>query len=318
MTLNQILYFQKVANLENYHQAAEELYISQPSLSRSMASLENELGVTLFEKEGRGVTLTKAGRMFLEYADRILADCHIAVGKMREISMDGGKIDIGYVFPLAGHYIPHRVKLFLDQPENQKVVFNFWQNHTPAIAKKVKTGELDVGFGGCLEKDDMEFFPVANQKLVIITPKDHPLAERESIPFAELNRYPVIGYDKDSWMGTRTRALYAKYNIQPDIVVECPDEYSIVALVRESFGIALMPRTDILELAPGVCIHSIENLDIYHQIFMFWMKERYRLPAVERFIEYMKQQARQDGLQAERETDSKNVLKIYLKDIVNF
>mgnify|MGYP000506065849 CR=1 FL=1 len=46
-------------------------------------------------------------------------------------------------------------------------------------------------------------------------------------------------------MGTRTRALYAKYNIQPDIVVECPDEYSIVALVRESFGIALMPRTDI-------------------------------------------------------------------------
>lgn len=144
MTLNQILYFQKIANLENYHQAAEELYISQPSLSRSMASLENELGVTLFEKEGRGVTLTKAGRMFLEYADRILTDCHIAVGKMREISMDGGKIDIGYVFPLAGHYIPHRVKLFLEQPENQKVVFNFWQNHTPAIAKKVKTGELDA------------------------------------------------------------------------------------------------------------------------------------------------------------------------------
>ena len=171
MTLNQILYFQKIANLENYHQAAEELYISQPSLSRSMASLENELGVTLFEKEGRGVTLTKAGKMFLEYADRILTDCHIAVGKMREISMNGGKIDIGYVFPLAGHYIPHRVKLFLEQPENQKVVFNFWQNHTPAIAKKVKTGELDVGFGGCLEKDDMEFFPVANQKLVIITPK---------------------------------------------------------------------------------------------------------------------------------------------------
>ena len=100
--------------------------------------------------------------------------------------------------------------------------------------------------------------------------------------------------------------------------MECPDEYSIVALVRESFGIALMPRTDILELSPGVCIHPIENLDIYHQIFMFWMKERYRLPAVERFIEYMKQQARQDGLQAERETDSKNVLKIYLKDIVNF
>ena len=53
MTLNQILYFQKVARLENYHQAAEELYISQPSLSRSMAALESELGVALFEKKGQ-------------------------------------------------------------------------------------------------------------------------------------------------------------------------------------------------------------------------------------------------------------------------
>ena len=72
MTLNQILYFQKVARLENYHQAAEELYISQPSLSRSMAVLESELGVALFEKKGRGVTLTKAGQLFLEHADRII------------------------------------------------------------------------------------------------------------------------------------------------------------------------------------------------------------------------------------------------------
>ena len=109
MTLNQILYFQRVARLENYHQAAEELYISQPSLSRSMAALESELGVALFEKKGRGVTLTKAGKLFLEHADRIAGDCDVAVGKMQELSSDGGKIDIGYIFPLAGHYIPHKV-----------------------------------------------------------------------------------------------------------------------------------------------------------------------------------------------------------------
>ena len=80
--------------------------------------------------------------------------------------MDGGKIDIGYVFPAGRPLYPAPGQALFRQPENQKVVFNFWQNHTPAIAKKVKTGELDVGFGGCLEKDDMEFFPVANQKLV--------------------------------------------------------------------------------------------------------------------------------------------------------
>ena len=267
MTLNQILYFQKVARLENYHQAAEELYISQPSLSRSMAALESELGVALFEKKGRGVTLTKAGKLFLEHADRIAGDCDVAVGKMQELSSDGGKIDIGYIFPLAGHYIPHKVRKFLNQEENKNVVFNFWQNHTPAIAEKVRTGELDVGFGGYLKMDDMEFFPLSAQELVIITPKEHPLSEMQEVPLVELDHYPVIGYESASWMGTYAKYLYRKYQVNPNTIVECPDEYSIVSLVRENFGIALMPQTDILLNADGIKIHKIMGLEIYRQDF---------------------------------------------------
>lgn len=310
MTLNQIMYFQKVARLENYHQAAEELYISQPSLSRAIASLEKELGVSLFEKKGRGVGLTKAGRMFLEYADRILDECNVATGKMWELSFGGGRIDIGYVFPLAGHYIPHMAKQFLAQRGNQNVLFNFWQNHTSAIAKKVRAGELDIGFGGWFEADDIEFFPLLSQEMVILTPEDHPLAGNDSIPLIELTRNPVIGYDRESWMGTHIQHLYRKYNLKPQTVAECPDEYSIMALVKEHFGIALMPRADLLESTKGVEIHRIQNLDIRHQIYMFWVKNRYRLPVADSFIDYMK-------AQAEPENDSKNALKIYLKDIVN-
>ena len=249
MTLNQILYFRKVARLENYHQAAEELYISQPSLSRSMAALESELGITLFEKKGRGVVLTNAGRLFLEHADRIAGDCDIAAGKMKELASGGGKINIGYIFPLAGHYIPHNVRTFLDQEENKNVAFSFWQNHTPAIAQKVKSGELDLGFGGFLKRDDMEFFPLIQQPLVIVSPEQHPIADEPEVPLVKLTRYPVIGYDRASWMGAYTGHLYRKYQLHPNIIMECPDEYSIVALVRENFGIALMPRTDILEQA---------------------------------------------------------------------
>ena len=311
MTLNQILYFQKVAQYENYHLAADELYISQPSLSRSMASLENELGVALFEKSGRGVNLTKAGKLFKEYAERILEDCDIAVDKMQELSSDGGKIDIGYIFPLAGHYIPHKVRRFLEQPDNINVVFNFYQNHTPAIEKKVRSGELDIGFGGYMNREDMEFYPLQNQELVVITPKEHPLKDMEEIPLEELGKYPVIGYDRESWMGTYERKLYKKFQVKPNLIVECPDEYSIVALVRENFGIALTTQTDILVRAEGINIHKLKDLTVYRQTFMFWMKDRYKLPAVERFIRYMKEQA-------ETETDSLDVSKVYLKDIVNF
>ena len=112
-------------------------------------------------------------------------------------------------------------------------------------------------------------------------------------------------------MGTHHKYLYKKYGVEPNIVVECPDEYSIVALVKENFGIALMPRTDILDENPGVNIHTIKELDIRHQIFMFWKEDTYHLPAVERFISYMKEQA-------EEATDSSNASKVYLKDIINY
>ena len=105
MTLNQLTYFQKIAQLEHFRLAANELNISQPSLSRSMDTLENELGIPLFEKNGRNITLTKYGKMFLEHVDRILEEVRTAEQKMYHLTQEGGHIDIAYVSPLANHYI---------------------------------------------------------------------------------------------------------------------------------------------------------------------------------------------------------------------
>ena len=290
MTLNQIYYFQTVARYENYRKAAEELYISQPSLSRSIASLESELGVLLFEKNGRGVNLTKGGNLFLEYADRIIDECEIAKNKMKEMASDGGKIDIGYVFPLASHYIPHNVRDFLNKKENKNVTFNFFQNHTSAIAKKVRSGELDVGFGGYIDKEEFEFFPVLSEEMVLITPKGHELESHKKVSIQELRNYPVIGYDRESWLGNYTKQLYRRLAFAPNIVVECPDEHSIVALVSEDFGIALVPAIEEIN-ENRVNIHRFDDIELMHHTFMFWMRDRYQLPAVERFIEYMKQKA---------------------------
>ena len=290
MTLNQIYYFQTVARYENYRKAAEELYISQPSLSRSIASLESELGVLLFEKNGRGVNLTKGGKLFLEYADRIIDECEIAKNKMKEMASDGGNIDIGYVFPLASHYIPHNVRDFLNKKENKNVTFNFFQNHTSAIAKKVRSGELDVGFGGYIDKEEFEFFPVLSEEMVLITPKGHELESHKKVSIQELRNYPVIGYDRESWLGNYTKQLYRRLAFQPNIVVECPDEHSIVALVSEDFGVALVPAIEEIN-ENRVNIHRFDDIELMHHTFMFWMRDRYQLPAVERFIEYMKQKA---------------------------
>lgn len=291
MTLNQLYYFKTVAEYENYHQAAEQLFISQPSLSRSMASLEEELGVRLFQKEGRGIVLTKAGYLFLEYARRITEECEIAVHKMKEMGRDGGRIDIGYVFPVANKYMPHHIRTFLDAKENKNVSFGIVQGNTAQIIEKVKTGQTDVGFCGYSpEEESLEFYPVLSNEIVVIVPKEHPLADKDSITISELVKYPIVGYERKSWFGEYTANLYRRLEVRPNIIFECPDENSIQALVRENFGVAVVAKVDMLDESAIKVLH-IEDAGLSSQIFMVWRKDYYQLPATTRFIEYMKNQS---------------------------
>jgi DNA-binding transcriptional LysR family regulator len=287
MTLNQLRYFQAVARALNFRAAAEELYISQPSLSRSIDSLEQELGVILFERAGRGISLTGSGRLFLEYTNRILDECDIAIYKMKELSSTGGRIDIGYVFPLANYYIPHKVRSFLDMPENEHVTFGFNQNRTSSIIRDIKSGKLDVGFCAYSEnEEELEFVPILKQEMVIITSNEHPLAEKEKLSINELSRYPVIGYDRVSALGGYTNRLYRSLGIKLDIVCECSDENSIQALVREQFGIALVAKVDILN-GNYLKIHSVSDADLTHYVNVVWQKNHYLMPATKRFIDFM-------------------------------
>ena len=179
MTLNQLVYFQTVARYQHFHRAAEELNISQPSLSRSVATLEEELRIVLFERQGRNVRLTKYGRVFLEHTEKILKDVAVARTQMQQLSGNEGHVDIAYVFPLAAHYIPHMVRRFLKKEKNKNVTFSFHQLHTAPLIEGLKSEKYDIIFGSYVENEPLvQFIPIIHQDMVIITPWDHPLARR--------------------------------------------------------------------------------------------------------------------------------------------
>ena len=287
MTLNQLKYFQTVARLENYRAAADELFISQPSLSRSMYALSEELGVQLFEKTGRGVSLTSSGKLFLEYVDRILEDCDIALYKMKELAEGGGRIDIGYVFPLANYYIPQKVRKFLDQDGNSNVTFGFMQSRSAHIVQEIRSGRVDVGFCAHTEGDEeLESFPLIKQEMLIITPMGHELSGEGRLSIHELENYPVIGYDRHSALGRYTKRLYRDKKIKPKIICECADENAIQALVRENFGIALVAEVEALN-PEEVSIHELSDTDLTHLVSMVWRRNHYQMPAIQRFIDFM-------------------------------
>lgn len=290
MTLNQLLYFQTVAHCQHFRLAASELNISQPSLSRSISNLEEELGIILFERKGRTVTLTKYGRIFLEHADRILNDVSLAEKQMKKLAGSSGHVDIAYVFPLAAWYIPHMVRQFLTGGNNAKISFNFHQTYTPEMVSGLKSEKYDVIFGAYVEDEpDIQFFPILKQKMIIITPLGHPLAQKEDIVLKDLEKYPVIGYDRSSGLGRFTRRTYNSYALNPNIICESPDENAIASLVAENFGIALVADVDVLEHFQLERLH-LTDVNLQHTVYMGYLRDHYQIPAVRNFISFIKKE----------------------------
>ncbi len=290
MTLNQILYFQTAAKLEHFNQAADELNISEPSLSRSISALEKEFDIPLFEKQGRNVVLTKPGQVFYEYANRILDDVRIAEEKMKELSSDGGHIDIAYVAPLAKHFIPQTVRAFLREPGSKNVMFNFYQDITSRNIEGLRNGSYDLIFGSITQDaSDIEFIPVAQQEMVIIVPESHQLARKKEIDLNIFNQYPVLTYDKNSGLGHYSLAFFEKNNLHPDIICESPDENGIASLVAEGFGIAVVADVDDIH-RPGIAVKPLPVQDEFpHTVYMAYLKGKYQLPAVKHLIKFVKE-----------------------------
>lgn len=290
MTLNQLTYFQTVARCQHFRLAASELNISQPSLSRSIANLEDELGIILFERQGRTISLTKCGRIFLEHTDRILSEVALAENQMKRLSGSAGHVDIAYVFPLAERYIPHLVRRFLSNDKNKEVSFTFHQKHTAEMVEGLKAEHYDVILGSYVENEpDINFVPILDQEMIIITPLGHPLAEKKEPVLRDLEHYPIIGYDRFSGLGGFTNRTYEAYSIHPDIICESPDENAIASLVAEDFGIALVADVDSLGHFRLERLH-LTDINLQHTVYMGYLKSRYQIPAVKNFISFVRKE----------------------------
>ena len=293
MTLNQLYYFQAVAKHRHFRLAASELNISQPSLSRSIANLEEELNILLFERHGRRVSLTKYGQIFLEHVNKILLDIKCAEDQMKKLSSNAGHVDIAYVFPLSFRYIPRMVRMFLQREKNKDVTFNFHQDHTFDMIEGLKSEQYDVIFGSYAENEPtIQFIPILHQEMVVITPLGHPLSEKKLIDIKDIELYPVIGYDKTSGLGKFTNHIYSSYALHPNIICESPNENAIASLVAENFGIGLVANVDVLKHFP-LEILKLKDISLKHTVYMAYLKDRYQVPAVKNFISFIKKETSQ-------------------------
>ena len=249
MNLNHLYYFRTLAKEQHYTRAAHILNITQPSLSHAINALEKELNVKLFEKIGRNARLTKEGELFCRYVIQSLDMLDEGRRVVGEVSgMAGGYIDIGYIYTLGSHFIPQNMSDYMKENEGKNIRFSFGQGTTEQMIEELKKGTYDLVFSSYKEGEDrLNFTPVVEEELVLITPKGHPLAEEEAVDLAKTTDYPYIMFSRKSGLRPFINKLFAEVKAQPFIAYEGEEDSSVAGLVAAGLGISIVPRIPILE-----------------------------------------------------------------------
>ena len=161
MNLSQLYYFRKLAEVKHYTHAAEELFISQPTLSNSISQLERELGIPLFEREGRKIKLTKYGEEFYQYATEAVNALEKGIALAHEhAGSPTGSIDIGAIYTIQSDYLPSLIKGYRDQYGKDAQV-NVFQGLTQPLLEDLESNRYELAFTAYVgNKPDLTFVPV--------------------------------------------------------------------------------------------------------------------------------------------------------------
>ena len=293
MNLYHLRYFVTLAHLEHYTKAAEILAITQPSLSHAIASLEKELGVKLFEKEGRNVVLTKCGQAFLTDVERALDMLDSSVNKLQMTGSGEGRIDIVQLRVLSSIIVPGFVKGFLDSKPDKNIYFHFHGSTgmSTDMIQGLKDRKYDVAFCSMLDHEPLiEFVPIARQELVLVVPNGHPLESRDRIDLKETLEYPQIAFSRRSGLRPVIDKLFDKCGGRPEYVYSVEEDQAVAGLAGAGFGIAVVPNMPVLNYMP-VKIIQIEKPTWERVFYMATLKNVYQAPVINEFKKYVMEHA---------------------------
>ena len=287
LNLYYLRYFVTLAHMRHYTKAAEQLCISQPSLSHAIAQMEKELGVPLFEKTGRKTMLTRFGEEFLVCAEHTLATLDSGVASIQKSARGEGLIRLGLLRMLGVEFIPRLAAEFLKENEGLDIQFTFHTGVTGELLTGLKERKFDLAFcSNPPEKLAFTAVPVKKQDLVLITPKDHPLASLQTVNLSQTIAYPQIFFEKSSGLRAVVEQMFSEVGAKPRIAYETEEDQVIAGLVAQGFGIAVVPYMDLL-LKLNLHILRIDA-PIYERIlYVVHDKTVFMPPAVSSFYQFV-------------------------------
>lgn len=286
MEWQQLEYFQKLANIQHMTRAAELLSISQPALSRSIARLEDELGVPLFERQGRSIILNRYGAMFLKRVNNIMQEYQDGLHEIQElVDPNRGEVSLGFLHTLGTNVVPDLIRLF--RKEFPDIHFQLIQNHTHTQLKQLKSGELDLSLLAAMEVEKpIQWTELWRDELYLIVPIYHPLAMKKSITLKELADESFILLKKGYALRITVDEIFEKVGITPKITFVGDEVGTVAGFVANGLGFSLLPDGEEINPRKIAKIH-ISDVKCERIIGMAWAEGRYLSPAAKQFQKFI-------------------------------
>lgn len=246
MELRHLRYFVTVVEEQSITKAAEKLCIAQPPLSRQIQKLEEELGITLFERGSRPIKMTEAGQFFYEHAVQILTHTAQATSMAQRINTVDKTIRIGYVSSLLYALLPQIIYLFRQRnPEMQVELIEYGTRDQIAA---LKAGKIDLGFGRLRLIDPaIKRLLLRKERLLLAIHKDHHLAEylELGIYLSQILDEAIFSYPKTSKpnFATAIQSIFTDLGLVPKKLIEVREIHMALGLVSSGEGICLIPET---------------------------------------------------------------------------
>jgi DNA-binding transcriptional LysR family regulator len=284
--LRQLHYFVVVAEELHFRRAAERLHIAQPSVSQQIRRLEDELGVQLFDRDRRGVTITAAGSVLLEEARATLAQAARAADRARAAGAgESGRLRLNLTRSSPAGLPGEIVDAFRERYPEAELVLDIGQ--TSAHAEQLRRGTIDIAFvRPPLLDPELDEVELAREPLVCVLPRGHRLARRQLVEREEFTREPLVWFPRHHGPGAWEDMLRGVYGDDwPTEFRTEPDEERILSAVAAGEGVSfiMLERSRTLKV-PGAIYRRFAEPEPTVGIGLAWRRSS-TLPVVDRFRE---------------------------------
>lgn len=242
MEFHQLRYVCAIAETGSFSRAAERCKIAQPSLSQQVLKLEEDLGVKLFDRLGRSIRITEAGRAFLPHARSILEQMESARSSVANKNADvRGNVAVGVIPTIAPYLMPGYAAAFANRYPDARL--RILEETTPNLVERLRDLSIDLAILALpLRHKDLELFPIRTEPLFAALPKDDPRAAAESLALKSLRGAPFVMLRDGHCFRDLSVATCTHARVTPHIAFESDQFSSILGMVAAGVGISLVPE----------------------------------------------------------------------------